>query len=415
MWYETDLLGRTNSLKHFRIRRGDRPPADAVPTGAIEEAGGVKSVAILGEDWPGLRPHMEVEIGTHVTRGQTLFTDRKHREVAFVAPISGVVDSLTYGSRRMLDALIIRVEPETEPDLKPSSERVRNALLGAGFWPSFRTRPFGLIPGPDERPEAIFVNAVQATPQAPDPVNVLYGHRDEFRQGCEALTQLTKGVVHVCQSPGVRLGPEHERVLHASFSGTVAGGLVGTQIDCISPGRSVWSLGYQDVAAMGYYLSTGVYRSDRIISLTGPVLSRPRLLRVPLGARIADLVEASHARTMCGTPGAAREAAFLGRFDEQIILSPGVALERGRAHQRRKTGHRASIPSRALERSVAVNVLPIPLLRALSVGDAAAAERLGCCALIEEDLAAATRVCTSGVDYGARLRSVLRQLGEEAA
>ena len=54
-------------------------------------------------------------------------------------------------------------------------------------------------------------------------------------------------------------------------------------------------------------------------------------------------------------------------------------------------------------------------MRALSVGDVDAAERLGCRELIEEDVAALSRLCTSGADYGRLLREVLDQLAVDAA
>lgn len=404
-------------MQHFKIRRGERPPADPVPTGPVEDVTGVASVAILGEDWPGLRPHMEVKLGALVSQGDVLFTDRTHREIRHVAPVSGIVESLTYGPRRSLDSLVLRVVPGAGVS-KPLGARLldqpRETLLASGFWPAFRTRPFGCTPAPDAIPDAILVNAVQAARQAPDPAQVLEGRLDAFRQGCEVLARLANGPVHVCQSPGAPLGPDHETVRHASFSGTRAAGLAGTQIDRLCRGLNVWSIGCQDVAAIGQGVATGTYDGQRVVAVTGPAAPTARLLRVPLGARIADLIGPGPVRSFSSGPGAEREAAFLGRFDTQITLRPtvqGVPARRFRAFGRRPS---AMIPTRALERAVAVDVLPVPLLRALSLGDTEAARRLGCLALVEEDVAAATRTCTSGVDYGACLRGVLNDLMAEA-
>lgn len=404
-------------MQHFKIRRGERPPADPVPTGPVEGATGVTSVAILGEDWPGLRPHMEVALGEGVSQGDVLFTDRTHRDICHVAPVSGIVESLTYGPRRSLDSLVIRVAPG--PDVaKPLGARLleqpRETLLASGFWPAFRTRPFGCTPAPDAVPDAFVVNAVQATPQAPDPAQVLEDRLDAFRQGCDVLARLTEGPVHVCQSPGAPLGPDHRTVRHASFSGTRAAGLAGTQIDRLCPGMTVWSIGYQDVAAIGQAVVTGTYDGQRVVSVTGPAAPTARLLRVPLGARIADLIGSGLVRSFSSGPGAEHEAVYLGRYDAQITLR--ATWQEGGARRLRAFRRRPSamIPTRALEHSVAVDVLPVPLLRALSLGDTEVAHRLGCLSLIEEDLAAATRACTSGIDYGACLRAVLNDLMAEA-
>lgn len=407
-------------MKHFEIRRGEKAPADPAPAGPIEDAADIRFVALLGEDWPGLRPHVETGVGSRVVRGQTLFTDRRNREIRYVSPVSGIVESLTYGPRRTLDALILRVGPdESEAVLAPPGAHHRTSpartLLAAGFWPAFRTRPFGCVPAADATAEAILVNAVRAAPQSPDPGLVLRNDAEDFRLGCEILAQLTDGPVYLCQSPGEPLGPDHPRIRHASFSGTLAAGLAGTQIDRLCPGLPVWSIGYQDVAAIGRYFDTGEYPGRRVVSITGPMASPARLLRVPLGTRIADLIGTAPVRAVPGGPDSPRDAAYLGRFDDRITLLPrGPDAPRERVRPR-VPGHSASVPSRALETAIAVDVLPVPLLRALSIGDAEAAERLGCLALVEEDLAAATRRCTSGVDYGACLRRVLEDLREQAA
>ena len=259
------------------------------------------------------------------------------------------------------------------------------------------------------------MNAVQAAPQAPNPADISETHIGDFRRGCEIIARLTDGLVHICQSPGSQLGPEHERVRHASFAGTVAAGLAGTQIDRLCRGQAVWTIGHQDVAAIGAYFQTGQYPGHRVVSVTGPMALPPRLLRAPIGARLSDITGTGPMRALSGGPANGREAAYLGRFHDQITLLPPASRGRPRVWTSRRKGTHAALPTRALEHAIAADVLPVPLLRALSIGDAEAAERLGCLALIEEDLEAATRRCTSGIDYGRCLRTVLTELMSEAA
>jgi Na+-transporting NADH:ubiquinone oxidoreductase subunit A len=59
-------------------------------------------------------------------------------------------------------------------------------------------------------------------------------------------------------------------------------------------------------------------------------------------------------------------------------------------------------------------ILPVPLLRALLVGDADRARQLGALELVEEDLMLLSYVCPSKTDYGLLLRKVLDQLHKEA-
>ena len=109
---------------------------------------------------------------------------------------------------------------------------------------------------------------------------------------------------------------------------------------------------------------------------------------------------------------------YLGRYHQEICVLPSHSVEPSR-RRRWFSGlapqPAALIPTRALERALAVDILPVPLLRALSIADTEGAERLGCLALIEEDVAALSKACTSGANYGALLRDVLNTLKAEAA
>ena len=71
------------------------------------------------------------------------------------------------------------------------------------------------------------------------------------------------------------------------------------------------------------------------------------------------------------------------------------------------------IPTGDMERVAPPGILPVPLLRALLVGDIDRARDLGALELVEEDLALLTYSCTSGHQYGRLLRDVLDQLSKE--
>ena len=73
----------------------------------------------------------------------------------------------------------------------------------------------------------------------------------------------------------------------------------------------------------------------------------------------------------------------------------------------------AFVPTPAFERVMPLDVLPVPLLRALIVGDADTAQALGCLELDEEDLALLSYVCPAKHDYGPLLRAVLARIEKE--
>lgn len=397
----------------------------------------VERIALLGADLLGLRPKLLCAQGDRVRRGQPVFVDRAHPEVMFVAPVSGIVEQATLGPRRSLSALVIRAEPGSkEPGpvtvAASTAADVRAMLLGQGLWSGFITRPFGRIPVPDSTPDAIFVTATADNPHAPDPRLALDGRTDMFRSGLKALALLTAGPVHVCQTPGADVTAGlGDKIRGSFFPAGPSSGLAGTHIHRlhpVGPHRMVWSIGYQDVAAIGALIETGIPDFSRIVSLTGPRASRPRLVRTIIGASLQDLTrgeillapDGSAAIVLSGSALAGRPASWLGRYHQQITLLSDAPLRKktpgwGLLARFRQPPSQPGpiVPTAALERMLAFDIPAVPFLRALSVGDAEAASRLGCLEMVEEDLAAVSLVCTSGADYGRMLRHVLDELAED--
>ncbi|MDO6574969.1 hypothetical protein, partial [Staphylococcus pasteuri_A] len=96
--------------------------------------------------------------------------------------------------------------------------------------------------------------------------------------------------------------------------------------------RTVWSIAYQEVIALGHLIASGKIYNQRVVSLAGPVVKEPRLIRTELGADIdqlidGELVDGEH-RVISGTVLMGNHAsgphAFIGRYHQQV-----VALEEG--------------------------------------------------------------------------------------
>ena len=83
------------AVKHYQIKKGDRPETFGLPPQRIATARYPKSVAILGSDVSGLHPRFEVSEGEHVVAGQVVLRDRKQPQIAFVSPVSGVVSEMS--------------------------------------------------------------------------------------------------------------------------------------------------------------------------------------------------------------------------------------------------------------------------------------------------------------------------------
>lgn len=419
----------------FRFRKGRDIDLGPGPSSGPAASRVARAVGLTARDFPGVTFDLRVAEGEKVRRGQPVCVSRHHPEIAFVASISGRVSQIQHGARRRIETVEVVAEGDNETtyavDAAQSDDgALRRLLLESGDWAAFRTRPFGRIPDPSGRPSAIFVTATASTPLAPDPAQVLGPQLDSFRRGVLAMLRLTDGPVFVCQAPGPLLIEPGERLRVARFSGPHPSGLSGTHIHHLWPvssARSVWQIGYQDVAAIGELLASGKIATHRTISVAGPDLGSPTLVRAPLGADIADLLGTGHpdddiatARLISGPILTGRECRFLGRHDLEVTVLVANAQTR---HAPSALGRLlgwlpratpgATLPSEAFERLFPFDILPVPLMRALAVGDVETAERLGSLELVEEDMALLSWRCPSGSDYGTLLRRVLDTLDEK--
>ncbi|UYM57212.1 MULTISPECIES: Na(+)-translocating NADH-quinone reductase subunit A [Leclercia] len=445
----------------IRIRKGLDLPISGIPDQQISPCPMPRHVALLGDDYVGMRPTMLVQEGDSVIKGQPLFEDKKNPGVFFTAPASGTVVAIHRGERRVLQSVVIRIEGEGEREFTRhdatalatlTREAVQSQLLESGLWTAFRTRPFSKTPVPGTVPAAIFVTAMDTNPLCADPQPLILAQRQAFDAGLTLLTRLTEGKVHVCQASGGKLGGHPQgQVTFNTFAGPHPAGLVGTHIhflEAVSLTKQVWHLNYQDVIAIGKLFTTGQLCTERVIALGGPQMRHPRLVRTCLGADINELLVdetlEGENRHISGSVLSGRHAvgvqAYLGRFHLQVsVVKEGREKElfgwvmpgKEKFSITRTTlghflrnklfnfstdtngGERAMVPIGNYERVMPLDILPTVLLRDLLAGDTDGAQALGCLELDEEDLALCTYVCPGKYEYGPVLREVLTRIEQE--
>jgi Na+-transporting NADH:ubiquinone oxidoreductase subunit A len=436
-------------------------PIAGRPEQVIHDGSKVRSVAIIGFDYIGMKPTMHVKVGDRVKTGEIIFSDKKNDGVRFTAPATGVIAAINRGEQRVLQSVVIDVEPDEFVEFKtyPASEiatldreKVQTELVHSGLWTAFRTRPFSKTPHINSAPRSIFVTAMDTHPLAADPALIIAEHKTDFALGVTALTRLTDGKVFVCKAAGSSIQlPEMPSVSVNEFAGPHPAGLAGTHIHFLDPvgaKKTVWTIGYQDVIAIGKLFSTGKLWTERVISLAGPQVEKPRLVRTRIGANLEELtagqMKAGENRIISGSVLGGRKVrgamAFLGRFHNQVsVLLEG--REREFMHYMRagtnkfstlgiyisqfaknklfnfdtstNGSERAMVPVGSYEKVMPLDILPTQLLRYILVGDTDMAQKLGALELDEEDLALCTYVCPGKYEYGPVLRDTLTRIEKE--
>ena len=438
----------------IKIKQGLDLPISGSPEQTITEGRAVRSVAVIGSDYVGMKPTMAIAAGDRVKKGQLLFTDKKTPGVRYTAPASGTIAAVNRGEKRVLQSVVIDIDGDEEntfASYKPAevagltADQVQDNLNESGLWTALRTRPFSKVPELGSRPNSIFITAIDTHPLAANPEVVIAEHKEAFECGVSVLGKLSSGRIFLCKAPGASIPAGIATT--QEFGGPHPAGLAGTHIhflDPVSASKTVWTVNYQDVIAIGKLFTTGKLFTDRVVALAGPQVEKPRLVRTRLGANTDELtageLKAANNRIISGSVFGGRTAegafAFLGRYhnqlsvlensDERLFLgwaNPTVKRHSvlnvlmGRKNLDFTTttngGERAMVPVGQYEKVMPLDILATQLLRAIVVGDTEQAQKLGALELDEEDLSLCSYVCAGKYEYGPILRDNLTRIEVE--
>jgi Na+-transporting NADH:ubiquinone oxidoreductase subunit A len=445
----------------IKIKRGLDIPLAGAPSGELDTSVTTRAAGLLGADYHGMKPTMAVQVGDVVKRGDLLFSDKKCEGVRYTSPAGGRVSAINRGAKRAFQSVVVEIDGDeaasfdqyaAEAARELPAEAIKNQLIQSGQWTALRARPFGRVADPATSPAGLFITAIDTHPHAPDPQQVIAREAEAFELGQALLANLVDCPVYLCAAPGAEIPQAaHEHISRHDFAGPHPAGLAGTHVHFLmgaSAERIAWTIGYQDVIAVGRLFLDGALYVERVVALAGPSVSRPRLVLSRVGADLQALVagegEGDDARLLSGSVLGGRavqsDTAYLGRYHQQVALlpegrerafmgwlSPGVNKHsvmgiylsswfgsKPLAMSTNTNGsERAMVPVGAYEKVMPLDILPTQLLRALLVGDTETAQALGCLELDEEDLALCTYVCPGKYEYGGILRDNLTRIEKE--
>lgn len=445
----------------FTIKKGLDLPITGSPEQKISEGNRISSVALLGSDYVGLKPKMAVAEGDKVKLGQVLFTDKQNPGVNFTSPGAGIVKFINRGEKRALISVVIELDGNQKESFAKYSdselaglsvEQIKENLLLSGLWTSFVTRPYGKVPEVNSTPSSIFITAIDTRPLAADPEQIIAERATDFANGLAIIAKLSGGKTHLIKAKGANIASV-TGVSTSEFSGPHPAGLPSTHIHFIDPvniNKFVWHIDYQAVIAIGALFATGQLNVERVVSLAGPSVINPRLVRTRVGANLLELTEneliEGDNRVISGSVLYGHEAsggmAYLSAYHLQVsALKEGREREffgwivpgkdkysalnvylssKDRKDNRQfplttdKNGsNRAIVPVGVYESVMPLDILATPLIKAIVVGDTDMAQALGCLELSEEDVSLFTFVDPGKHDFAPVLRANLNKIEKE--
>ena len=436
----------------IKTKKGLDLPISGTPSMDLDTSTSINSIAVLGSDYIGLKPTMMVDEGDIVQSGQKLFENKKNPGTFITSHSSGTVKSINRGEKRRFLSLIIETDHSIDPvkfNLNDYSNSI-DFLIQSGTLSYFRTRPYNRMPIPNELPSAIFINACDSNPLAIDPHELIKLDQDLFNEGLKFITNIDEGVKIFCSYSNEQFNQSVEGVSYNQFSGPHPSGLVGTHIHFLHPvgqNRSVWSISWQEVISLGYLLQHNYLREEKYVSLGGPNVHDPKILKLKYGSNLVEATAGKideNSRIISGSVlnGHTAESvmSYLGAFDNQVSVLPDEsndilfnwAMPGSKLHSKLSAfisswikpkeftfnvsmngGNRAIVPISSYQEIMPLNILTTQLLKCLVTLDIELGEKLGVLELSAEDLALASYVCPSKYDYQSILNTNLEKMYEE--
>ena len=259
-----------------------------------------KSFSIYPSDFHGVFAKLIVKENDIVKAGDILFYDKNSEKVKFCSPVSGRVEEIIRGNRRVvLEIKIVSDEKETYKKLSSINSKkpydIINFLASSGLMPFIKQRPYDIIANPDILPNHIYISGFDSSPLAADFEFSLKDQLENIQTAIDHLSLLTNGKTFLTLKKGnSNVFKDLKGVSHINVSGPHPSGNLSTVINKITPinkGDIIWTLNLPDLAIIGNAISTNRFVANRIIALTGSSFNETCYVKSRIGCSIEKLLD----------------------------------------------------------------------------------------------------------------------------
>jgi Na+-transporting NADH:ubiquinone oxidoreductase subunit A len=330
-------------MKTIQVKKGYNLKTVGSPSTASQMTERPVYLAMLPEHIPFVKPRLKVAKGDRVALGSPLFEDKRNPDIHFLSPGGGRVIDIHFGPRRVIQEIVIQLD-DTEKAIeferynqadvdKMSREQLVQALVNGGLWPLIKELPFRDYARPDIVPPALFVRLDSLEPFHPSPQVYLPGNEALFQFGIHVLKKLVETPVYVyrCLSD-IDLPSAFEGLINLIYTGNYPAhdpGVLLYRMKSSPAENRAWFIDGQDLLSIARLLQNGVYPTERIVSLGGSGVSRPRHVISRMGAPLsvidAERTETENWRYIQGgilTGYCAMPQSYLGFYESALNLLP---------------------------------------------------------------------------------------------
>ena len=403
--------------------------------------------AVLADDYFGLKPKILVREGDLVSKGDPLFEDKTNLGFTVNSPVNGEIHEINRGEKRALVSIVINKTNDDSVAFDQTSNKLEN-LLNAGFWDSFRERPFNRVPNINTSPDFLFINACKVDGLEVSPNQILEIENENFLAGIKYLLDALGCEINLCSYSNIYLGDIN--VNQYVIEGKYPAGNSSIHIQNIKPltkNTKTWTINWQDVVRIGTSLKSGNFCFDKYVSICGPACDEPKVVKTNLGANMEELtagILSTNLRRVSGSLLYGRSgdsySDYLTRYSNQISLvsderkatffnwlQPGLENhsnsnvflssflkpEKFNFDTNINGGYRAIVPIGVFDEVNPYEIDSTLFLKSLAIGDLVALRELGIFDLSDEDMSIFSYVCPSKYDYVALFNDCMEMIWKE--
>ena len=403
--------------------------------------------AVLADDYFGLKPKILVREGDLVSKGDPLFEDKTNLGFTVNSPVNGEIHEINRGEKRALVSIVINKTNDDSVAFDQTSNKLEN-LLNAGFWDSFRERPFNRVPNINTSPDFLFINACKVDGLEVSPNQILEVENENFLAGIKYLLDALGCEINLCSYSNIYLGDIN--VNQYVIEGKYPAGNSSIHIQNIKPltkNTKTWTINWQDVVRIGTSLKSGNFCFDKYVSICGPACDEPKVVKTNLGANMEELtagILSTNLRRVSGSLLYGRSgdsySDYLTRYSNQISLvsderkatffnwlQPGLENhsnsnvflssflkpEKFNFDTNINGGYRAIVPIGVFDEVNPYEIDSTLFLKSLAIGDLVALRELGIFDLSDEDMSIFSYVCPSKYDYVALFNDCKEMIWKE--
>ena len=422
----------------YNLLKGHNLKLKGKPSKTIIEAPQGDFFAVHPFQYKGMKPKLLVKKGSVVKIGTPLFFDKTKDSVKVVSPVSGVIEDIVLGKRRVVEKILIKRQGQESEALSVNRDgSFKDFLLDSGLWSFFRQRPFSKVPDPEIKPRAIFLTMHQTSPFNLDLEYILKDSKNDLISGIKLLSDLTDGNVFLSLKKGSTFfeGGDLGNAKVNYFSGPHPSGNIGVQIHHLEPIGSandiVYYLSMQDLLSIVRTYNSGKYDFDKIISCGGTGIEKPSYYKIKRGSLIRDIIrviDEEKYRIISGDVLSGTTTSLdnsLNSFDETLsaipeikdrefvgwalpglkkyslsntFVSSGLGLEETDLKTGLNGSIRAIIPFGRWESVLPMDIYPDFLIKSILAQDIDQMEKLGIYECDPEDFALCAFACQSKVE-----------------